>query len=300
MYQGVTLMIVICSGFIIQASPVTYFTTDDPTDRVLVPSQTTGRLLKCTGKNDCNLVGDVLKPEAAEEVKKTADAGKEIAFVLDGSASIQPDDFQRAKDFIYNVMSNVWETCFDCDFAVVQYGFDIKTELSLRDSDDRARALKKVQEIQQLGRVTKTASAIHHVLTNVFVPENGSKNNSRKIIIVLSDGEILGDPMNLTDVLNMPQMEEITQFAIGVGDNLKPEAVEEIKEMADTNKFFHVSNYTALHNILGQLEQSITRNAGTEISFVLDGSGSIQPDDFHRAKYFIYNVMLNVWKCVLM
>ncbi|XP_056613247.1 integrin alpha-E isoform X2 [Triplophysa dalaica] len=254
MYQGVTLMIVICSGFIIQASPVTYFTTDDPTDRVLVPSQTTGRLLKCTGKNDCNLVGDVLKPEAAEE----------------------------------------------CDFAVVQYGFDIKTELSLRDSDDRARALKKVQEIQQLGRVTKTASAIHHVLTNVFVPENGSKNNSRKIIIVLSDGEILGDPMNLTDVLNMPQMEEITQFAIGVGDNLKPEAVEEIKEMADTNKFFHVSNYTALHNILGQLEQSITRNAGTEISFVLDGSGSIQPDDFHRAKYFIYNVMLNVWKCVLM
>lgn len=36
------------------------------------------------------------------------------------------------------------------------------------------------------------------------------------MIIVLSDGEILGDPMNLTHVLNMQQMEGITRFAIGV------------------------------------------------------------------------------------
>ncbi len=52
--------------------------------------------------------------------------------------------------------------------------------------------------------------------TDIFIPENGSKNNSRKIIIVLSDGEILGDPMNLTEVLNMPQMKDITRYSIGV------------------------------------------------------------------------------------
>ncbi|KAA0701878.1 Cullin-5 [Triplophysa tibetana] len=308
-----------------------------------------------TGSGLAAIVGDSLKPEAVIEVKKAADAGKEIAFVLDGSGSIRTDDFEKAKDFIYNVMLNVWKTCFDCDFAVVQYGYDILTELSLRDnedgaralekvkeikqlgrftktasaihhvltnifvpesgsknnsrkmiivlsdgeilgdemnltdvlnmpqmegitrfaigcdfavvqygrdirtelshgdSEDRARALNKVKEIQQLGSFTKTASAIHHVLTNIFVPENGSKNYSRKMIIVLSDGEILGDPMNLTDVLNMPQMNGITRFAIGVGDDLKPAAVQEMKEIADTNKFFHVSNYAALVNILSQL-----------------------------------------------
>ncbi|XP_057207917.1 integrin alpha-E isoform X2 [Triplophysa rosa] len=189
--------------------------------------------------------------------------GTEIAFVLDGSGSIKPDDFQKAKDFIYNVMLNVWKTCFDCDFAIVQYGFDIRTELSLLDNKESARALEKVKEIEQIQRFTKTASAIHHVLTNIFVPENGSKKNSRKMIIVLSDGEILGDPMNLTDVLNMTQMEGVTRFAIGVGDDLKPEAVQEMKEIADANKFFHVSNYAALYNILSQLEQSITGIEGT-------------------------------------
>lgn len=31
-----------------------------------------------------------------------------------------------------------------------------------------------------------------------------------------------------------------------------------MKEIADANKFFHVSNYAALNNILSQLQQSIT------------------------------------------
>lgn len=32
--------------------------------------------------------------------------------MLDGSGSIDEEDFIRAKDFIYNVMNNVWKTCF--------------------------------------------------------------------------------------------------------------------------------------------------------------------------------------------
>ncbi|XP_048017276.1 integrin alpha-E-like [Megalobrama amblycephala] len=92
------------------------------------------------------------------------DAGAEIAFVLDGSDSIQPDDFQRAKDFIYNFMLNVWKACFNCNFAIVQYGSSIRTELSLLENKDRARALQKVKKIQQIFNLTNTASAIHHVL----------------------------------------------------------------------------------------------------------------------------------------
>uniref|UniRef100_A0A672RT44 Integrin, alpha E, tandem duplicate 1 n=1 Tax=Sinocyclocheilus grahami TaxID=75366 RepID=A0A672RT44_SINGR len=195
------------------------------------------------------------------------DAGTEIAFVLDGSGSIQPDDFQRAKDFIYNVMSNVWNTCFDCNFAIVQYGQEIRTELSLLDNENSARALLKVKEIQQLLKITKTASAIHHVLTDIFIPENGSKSNSRKIIIVLSDGKILGDPMNLTDVLNMPQMKGVTRYSIGVGGGIlnDAEAIQEMKEIADPEKFYKVSNYAALDDILSSLQQNLTGIEGKNV-----------------------------------
>ncbi|XP_065137491.1 integrin alpha-E [Paramisgurnus dabryanus] len=203
---------------------------------------------------------------AGDDEDDDDDAGTEIAFVLDGSGSIHADDFERAKDFMHNVMKNVWEKCFDCEFVIVQYGSRIKTELSLLDNKDGNRTLEKVKQIKQIGNLTKTASAIHHVFTDVLIPLNGSKNNSKKIMIVLSDGKILGDPMNLTDVLKMPQLKGVTRFAIGVGDALlnNPEAVQEMKDIADTNKFFNVSNYAALDDILSELEQSITGIEGTQ------------------------------------
>lgn len=45
------------------------------------------------------------------------DAGTEIAVVLDGSGSIEPEDFERAKNFIHTLMKNVWRTCFNVSTA---------------------------------------------------------------------------------------------------------------------------------------------------------------------------------------
>ncbi|KAK3560669.1 hypothetical protein QTP86_014521 [Hemibagrus guttatus] len=187
------------------------------------------------------------------------DAGTEIAFVLDGSGSIEKEDFERAKDFIYNVMKNVWTTCFSCNFAIVQFGRDIRTELSLQENNDAQGALDKVKNITQVYAITKTASALYHVLTDIFVPENGSKPNAKKMIILLSDGEMTGDSRKLSDVLSMPQMEGIVRYSIGVGPEANRQAaIKEMIEIAGSiDRFFNVSNYAALEKILSSLENSI-------------------------------------------
>ncbi|XP_047676831.1 integrin alpha-E isoform X2 [Tachysurus fulvidraco] len=203
----------------------------------------------------------------ADDDEEDEDAGTEIAFVLDGSGSIEPDDFVRAKDFISNVMKNVWTTCFICNFAIVQFGRDIRTELSLQENDDSNYALDKVKNIEQLGAVTKTASALYHVLTDIFVPQNGSIRNAKKMIILLSDGEMVGDTRNLSDVLNMPQMNGITRYAIGVGKDVinKSKAINEMIEIAGSSeRFFKVSNYAALEKILSSLENSIIAIEGLQ------------------------------------
>ncbi|XP_067222151.1 integrin alpha-E-like [Chanodichthys erythropterus] len=199
------------------------------------------------------------------------DAGAEIAFVLDGSGSINSPDFKRAKDFIYNVMLSVWKACFNCNFAIVQYSSQIRTELSLLENKDRVRMLKKIKEIQQILGGTNTASAIRHVLTDIFIPENGSKNNSKKIIIVLSDGEST-DRMYLTDVLNMPQMKDVIRYSIGVGEGVlsNPRATEEMKVIADPYKYFSVSSYAKLDDqILCSMEQSLIGIIGAHGSYLL-------------------------------
>lgn len=51
-----------------------------------------------------------------------------------------------------------------CSFALVQYGRVIQTEFNLQDSQNMTASLAKVQNITQVRNVTRTASAIQHVL----------------------------------------------------------------------------------------------------------------------------------------
>ncbi|XP_066518621.1 integrin alpha-E [Hoplias malabaricus] len=216
-------------------------------------SKANGRRRRQAEQND-----DVSDGDDDEE-----DPGTEIAFVLDGSGSIEPKDFELAKDFISNVMRKVWESCFTCKFGIVQFGSKIRTELSLLENDNGAEALNKVKGISQVYNKTKTASALYHVLTEIFVPENGSKKDSRKMIIVLSDGEMLGEKRNLSEVLSMPQMNGILRYAIGVGsDVLKSKrAINEMTQIAGSQeRFFNVSNYAALESILSLIEKNIFEN----------------------------------------
>ncbi|XP_066551924.1 integrin alpha-E [Amia ocellicauda] len=218
--------------------------------------------------------------ETTSKEDEEDEGGTEIAFVLDGSGSIEKPDFERAKIFMTKVMTMVWGMCTNCEFAIVQYGMDIRTELSLNESGNAQQALSKVQSIEQIYNYTKTASAINHVLEHIFVAENGSKPNTQKIIIVLTDGRIFLDPMNLTDVLNSPKMENIIRFAIGVGadfNNSKARSeLEDIASDPDDKHLFMVDNYAALDGVLELLESSITGiegMQGTAFHFDLSEAG---------------------------
>ncbi|XP_019400862.1 PREDICTED: integrin alpha-E [Crocodylus porosus] len=194
-------------------------------------------------------------------------AGTEIAIVLDGSGSIEPEDFERAKAFIYTMMETVYKKCFECNFALVQYGTDIRTEFDLRDSWNTNATLQKVQNITQLGNVTKTASAIQHVLNFIFSEDQGSQKNAVKIMLVLTDGEIFMDPLNLTDVISSSSMAGIVCYAIGVGNAFnKPKALDELRLIAsdpDETHLFRVTNYSALDRLLAMLQQKIIPIEGT-------------------------------------
>ncbi|XP_036412752.1 LOW QUALITY PROTEIN: integrin alpha-E [Colossoma macropomum] len=250
------------------------------------PADLVSEQLKRTAANDPSKASLRKRRQAeqnggdVDEGEDDEDPGTEIAFVLDGSGSIEREDFTRAKEFMSNVMKNVWTSCFTCNFAVVQFGSDIRTELSLQENDDVAKALDKVKSITQIGNRTKTASALYHVLTEVFVPEKGSKKEASKMIIVLSDGEMSKDQKNLTGVLKMKEMEGVLRFAIGVGPEIlgSPKAIKEMIQIAgDAKRFFNVSNYAALETILSNIEKSIINlegiNKGVGFQFELAEAG---------------------------
>ncbi|KAM6174723.1 integrin alpha-E [Erethizon dorsatum] len=205
--------------------------------------------------------------EKVEEVEEEEEAGTEIAIILDGSGSIDPPDFQRAKEFISNMMEKFYDKCFECSFALVQYGAVIQTEFDLRDSQDVSASLARVQSIIQVGNVTKTASAMQHVLDNIFTPSRGSRKKASKVMVVLTDGDIFDDPLNLTTVINSPKMQGVERFAIGVGNAFQSVKNDrELKRIASTpseTHAFKVTNYAALNGLLSKLQQNIIHTEGT-------------------------------------
>ncbi|XP_064234151.1 integrin alpha-E [Aotus nancymaae] len=202
-----------------------------------------------------------------DEEEEEEEAGTEIAIILDGSGSIDPPDFQRAKDFIYNMMRNFYEKCFECNFALVQYGTVIQTEFDLRDSQDVMASLSRVQNITQVGNVTKTASAMQHVLDSIFTASRGSRRKASKVMVVLTDGGIFEDPLDLETVISSPKMQGVERFAIGVGKEFKSERpLRELNLIAsdpDETHAFKVTDYKALDGLLSKLRHDIVRMEGT-------------------------------------
>ncbi|CAM5110843.1 unnamed protein product [Natator depressus] len=264
-----------------------------------------------------------------------ADSGTEIAIVLDGSGSIEPEDFERAKGFISNMMTSFWRKCPEVTFAVVQYGAEIRTEFDLQESSNKSSALCKVHNITQLGSVTKTASVLQHVLDAIFNESRGSVKDAHRMILVMTDGEIFLDSLCLTDVMSSPKMATIDVTPLGVSDVFsKQRALKELQLISSDpdedylfklpmkpwmascqcwREIFWVPQPAYLpeagsgyenqnsnnNNINSDMEEDDDDSySGTEITIVLDGSGSIEPEDFERAKAFIYNMMKTFYeKC---
>ncbi|KAL0596830.1 Integrin alpha-E [Plecturocebus cupreus] len=205
--------------------------------------------------------------EDEEEEEEEEEAGTEIAIILDGSGSIDPPDFQRAKDFISNMMRNFYEKCFECNFALVQYGAVIRTEFDLRDSQDVMASLSRVQNITQVGNVTKTASAMQHVLDSIFTASRGSRRKASKVMVVLTDGGIFEDPLDLETVISSPKMQGVERFAIGVGKEFRSaRPLRELNLIAsdpDETHAFKVTDYKALDGLLSKLRHNIVRMEGT-------------------------------------
>nr|XP_013809300.1 PREDICTED: integrin alpha-E [Apteryx mantelli mantelli] len=218
--------------------------------------------------DDGKLPSWIEEDKEEEEEENDLRSGTEIVFILDGSGSIEPEDFEKAKAFIHKMMKTLYQKCFECDFAVVQYGFEIRTEFDLRENWNPNATLQKVLDIVQVCNVTKTASAMQHALDSIFVESHGSQKNAAKVMIVLTDGEILLDEMNLTTVINSPKMAGIERYAIGVGDAFKkPKALNELRLIAsgpDDTNVFQVTDYSALDGLLSTLQQSIIGIEGTQ------------------------------------
>uniref|UniRef100_A0A3Q2X691 VWFA domain-containing protein n=1 Tax=Haplochromis burtoni TaxID=8153 RepID=A0A3Q2X691_HAPBU len=176
--------------------------------------------------------------------------GTDIAFLLDGSGSVNHQDFQKIKTFVKNL------------FSVSQFSYSPKVHYYFNNFFSSGSWKSNIDRITQLRGGTYTAKAIEHAV--------GSRSNAKKVLIVITDGESQ-DSNHLPYAAQLAESKKIVRFAIGVGDAFnKPEAKQELDTIASfpsDKHVFQVRDFNALEIIRQNLEKTISIE-GTNINLL--------------------------------
>ncbi|XP_071275837.1 integrin alpha-D-like isoform X2 [Agelaius tricolor] len=197
----------------------------------------------------------------------------DIAFLVDGSGSIAREDFESMKAFVGRVMGHFRDS--DTQFSLTQFSHEIRDHFDFSAFRKVPEPWRLLQSVRQLSGATRTATAIRHVLTQMFVSGRGARPHARRILIVVTDGEKFDDPLDYPEVIPLAERAKVTRYAIGVGGAFRnPDAFRELQVIASSparDHLFRVDNFRALDGIQSQLQEKI---------FAIEGTHSVHGSSF--------------------
>ncbi|XP_014303560.2 integrin alpha-M, partial [Myotis lucifugus] len=190
----------------------------------------------------------------------------DIAFLIDGSGSINPVDFRRMKDFVSTVMNQFTKS--KTLFSLMQYSQDFRTHFTFQDFKANPDPRLLVGPITQLQGWTYTATGIRKVVRELFNSNSGARKNALKILVVITDGAKYNDPLEYRDVIPEADREGVIRYVIGVGNAFTSQdsrkELETIASKPPRDHVFQVTNFEALKTIQNQLQEKIFAIEGTQ------------------------------------
>ncbi|OCT78383.1 collagen alpha-1(XXI) chain [Xenopus laevis] len=189
--------------------------------------------------------------ENAEIRSSCRTAPSDLVFILDGSWSVGPENFEILKKWVVNITNNFKIGPKFTQVGVVQYSDYPILEIPLgsyESSDDLSR---RMQSIQYLGGNTQTGNAIRFAIDNLFAR---SLRPLTKIAIVLTDGKSQDE---VKHVAEEARKNKITLFAIGVSSEIEESELRAIANKPSSTYVFYVEDYIAISRIREVIKQKL-------------------------------------------
>uniref|UniRef100_A0A6I8NC58 VWFA domain-containing protein n=1 Tax=Ornithorhynchus anatinus TaxID=9258 RepID=A0A6I8NC58_ORNAN len=190
----------------------------------------------------------------------------DIVFLIDGSGSINREEFDQMKQFVRAVMQRFQGT--NTMFALMQFSNTFETHFTFARFKSNPNPETLVNPIFQLRGLTYTASGIKKVVEELFQQSQGARKDATKILIVITDGQKYEDPLEYSDAIPLAEAAGVIRYAIGVGSAFSTTwARKELDSIASDpprDHVFQVNNFGALDNIQNQLQEKIFAIEGTQ------------------------------------
>uniref|UniRef100_A0ABM5GMN7 Collagen alpha-6(VI) chain n=1 Tax=Pogona vitticeps TaxID=103695 RepID=A0ABM5GMN7_9SAUR len=218
----------------------------------------------------------------------------DIVFIIDGSGSIDPKEYDIMKDFMIALVKKSDVGHDRVQFGAVKYSAEPETFFYLNDYGSKSAIIKAIQNDKSIGETTYTAKALRHS-ESLFSEEHGSRKYKGvpQVLIVITDGDS-HDASELDEVSRRLRANGIVIYAIGI-ERARP---DELLTMAGSeDKYFHVNTFEGLKHLHSNVSHKICSVSKPEcgipadLVFLIDGSNSISDSDFTKMKNFLQDVI---------
>uniref|UniRef100_UPI00398E99DF collagen alpha-6(VI) chain-like n=1 Tax=Pristiophorus japonicus TaxID=55135 RepID=UPI00398E99DF len=246
-------------------------------------------------KKICNeiITQTSVQPVQREDLKQGCAETEEadIFFLVDGSGSIQPENFKDIKKFLLEVVRVFSISADQVRVGVVQYASNPQTEFGPTQYTHKTELEGAIKRIAQIGGGTKTGRALTYMKNFISEAEISRGHRVRRFLITITDGQ---SQDNVTSPAAELRQQGVDSYVIGVGQADESELllIGGVKE-----RVFYVTNFDALndvkHTLVQQLcsEEACRKLDVADIIFLIDGSGSINTEDFGKMKIFMDGIV---------
>ncbi|KAM8998936.1 collagen alpha-1(XXI) chain [Sarcophilus harrisii] len=197
------------------------------------------------------LLQDFVSAEDGEIRSSCRTAPTDLVFILDGSYSVGPENFEIVKKWLVNISNNFDIGPKFIQVGVVQYSDYPVLEIPLGSHHSGENLMEAMESLHYLGGNTRTGKAIQFALDHLFAK---SPRFITKIAVVLTDGKSQDE---VKDAAEAARDNRITLFAIGVGSETEDAELRAIANKPSSTYVFYVEDYIAISKIREVIKQKL-------------------------------------------
>lgn len=180
----------------------------------------------------------------------------DFVFVIDSSRSIRPNDYEKVKTFIVNLLQFLGVGPDATRVGLLQYGSEVQNEFSLNTYSTRAEVEQAVRNMEHLATGTMTGLAIQYTMETAFTEAEGARPVSLhipRIAMVVTDGR----PQDSVEVIAAQARQAGIQiFAIGVG-RVDMKTLRAIGSEPHSEHVYLVANFSQMETLISVFQSKL-------------------------------------------
>ncbi|KAM9295987.1 matrilin-4 [Gastrophryne carolinensis] len=177
----------------------------------------------------------------------------DLVFVIDGSKSVRPQNFELVKQFVIKIVDSLDVSAHGTHVGLVQYSSRVRTEFSLNQYKSAKEISQAVRNIEYMEKGTMTGLALKHMVEQSFSQLEGARPNVPKIGLVFTDGRSQDD---ISEWAKRAKDTGITMYAVGVGKAVEDELNEIASDPVNKHSFY-TADFTTMNLIAEDLKLNI-------------------------------------------